>query len=165
MSHTSEKNKPMMRDEILNMPAGLEIRNLIAEHVMDWEPWADSHFVAWERETIYCTHIGHPVSLQVFGDLPALWRPQSYADFETFYPDDTIADACLVIDTILDKQDIWEVELSTSTSAGKRKWRCDFIELGRHLVAVFDCSLPLAICHAALLVVMEHSDTQRRSGR
>lgn len=123
-----EKGKRMTRDEILNMPAGREINRLVAKEVMKWshDPEVPYYDVVKEDGTI------EHVTIR--------WAPS-----EDIYA-------------------AWEVVEHFGTFSLARAWKLDdkewrgyscWLGVGPEGYSALAETAPLAICRAALLVVMK----------
>ena len=121
----SEEDK-MTRDEIINMPAGRELDALVAEKVMSDNT---RHFI-WKR-------YGKPDAIQS----PEYGGPQEYS---------TDIDAAW---QVVEKLEIMGIRLIIWTGVNDIHW----YQIGEQDVVgeIHATTLPVAICRAALLAVMD----------
>ena len=116
----------MTRDEILAMPAGREMKELIAELVMGWE-----RSVIWVDGVRKSALVG-PIGIDYYDQFPE-------------WPTD-IAAAWEVVEKLIEPHNC-DCDLTTVVQG----WRCVFF--GDYSSTAE--TAPLAICRAALLAVME----------
>ena len=117
----------MTRDEILNMQAGKQMRELVATRVMGW-------VIVW------------PAS---FDDRPKeYWQDlhtKEARSVEAWHPDENMVDAWLIVNTIM-----YDTKNDCNMASYGGHWRCIFSRGNASAETA-----PLAICRAALLAVME----------
>jgi hypothetical protein len=142
----------MIRDEILNMPAGKEIDALIAEKVMGWHK-ADHH----GRECWLDANKGYQRGIA---------SGNGFEDDEDFHllhwhPSESILWAWEVIEKMQEIDSHWSpgVNWDDDDGDGNPMWVASFTYYGEsekdfRVNEVWDKSAPLAICRAALLAVM-----------
>ena len=134
------KNKPVTREEILQLQPGPKTDQLVAEKVMGWkqeEIWLDFEGRLWRK--VGCANPNEP--LYVYA---GPWSPST-----------DIAAAWEVVEALVSRG--WHFELCTTeiTGAGSAVWRVSFWCHESPEGLVLATEIPLAICRAALQAVMK----------
>jgi len=120
-----KKRRTMTRGEILRMEAGPELDRLVAEQIMGWSE--GKHFKVGDFGVVK------------LGEVIDIWSPSS-----------DIAAAWEVVKELYDR------ELGIEMYGEKKfPWEAEILIPGGRPVSVQAETLPLAICRAALLAVME----------
>ena len=140
----------MQRDEILSMEAGRELDALVAERVMGWgdislHPMMDSDW--WGMPS------GPATAIQ--GAVGWLYTHEKVPNYST-----DIAAAWEVVEAVRGRG--WSLSLGEGMSGygDAVVWMVDFYKGNRICLSANGPDVPLAICRAALLAVMEDDDAR-----
>lgn len=122
----------VMTREIIMAATGIELRELVAEHLMGWNQIA---YCAW-----------NPPGTHELCVLTEEWTPNT--KHRKFLPDENVIDAFEVVD-VLDRP----VALTNDVPDG---WECTVLGYSdEQNIVVEGETLPLVICRAALLAALE----------
>lgn len=122
----------MNRDEILNMEAGSELDVLVAEKVMGWQK----------------SNPGYERTFWI--DSRGVWMHF----IDSWSPSTDISAAWDVV-VKMENDDYWWTAEDVIPNSDPVVYSCTFSKKGKYYTAEWDFSMPLAICHAVLLTVME----------
>jgi len=136
----------MTKDEILNMEEGIQLDILIAERVMG----ACAHYwkiVPREDDDGVC-RICQKCHLEFWG-----LRPPVYGENYDSYS--TNISAALDVIVKMENNDYWWTADNIVPNSDPVVYHWRFSKAGKRYDSNYDFSLPLAICHAALLTTIE----------
>lgn len=149
----------MNRDDILKMEAGREIDALVAEKVMGWKPWLEQRgeytYIIWQkpndREPWFRSRDWKSLQKN-YEPFEGKYDPHKHIEILNFKPSTDISAAWELIKEMSAKG-YWCYMGTLSSESYAVFTKESLVPLEKGRASVYD--LPLAICRAALLAVME----------